>query len=159
MSVESERPSSNAKIVLLIVVIVSVVLLVVVATCAGLGYLAMRSMSQGMSKMMDMVTDMQLSQTTAQTFLNDLAAGRIESAYAQTTKAYQARQSLEQFRDLIEKNPALQKQTSSMVNPTQMNPGLCTFTATVSGPAGAVSCTIHVIKEGEQWKIDRFSIP
>ncbi|HXG08494.1 MAG TPA: hypothetical protein VNK04_01775, partial [Gemmataceae bacterium] len=100
----------------------------------------------------------QMSQVTAQTFLNDLTVGRIEAAYARTTEGFQARQTLDEFRALLAKNRAFQKQATVMVHPITMTPGTASFTATISAPDGAATCTVDVIKEGEQWKVDRFII-
>jgi hypothetical protein len=43
----------------------------------------------------------------ADKFMKLIARGGVEPAYAGTTQGFQSRQTLQQFRDLVDKNPAL----------------------------------------------------
>ncbi len=100
-------------------------------------------------------------QAVAETFMADLAAGRVDSAYNSTTQGFRDRQTLQQLRDLVNQNPQLKSfiRHSNSLAPGNISPTLITFHGTINSPTGVVSFTLHVVKEGEQWKVDRFTIP
>src|SRR5262249_57314272 len=119
-------------------------------------YLGARAFSQVMATAMQQVTEMQASLQLAQGFLDDVSNGRLDQAYAETSKAFQGRLTREQFGALVEKHPAL-KGGSWAPQPSTMTPTAATFTATATGPNGTITVTLHTVKEGTQWKVDRFS--
>jgi ABC-type antimicrobial peptide transport system permease subunit len=154
---EPESSSSN-KTILIVVSIIAGVILVIVASCFGLGYFFLKAISPAMSSAMQMVNDLQQATATGQQFMADVAADRIDAAYEHTTKDFQKRQDLEAFRKFVAKHPGLK---GNLPNFTNMQPlqGRCTMAFTITGPNGAVTGTLVVIKEGEEWKVDQFTIP
>lgn len=164
MSTEQPASSSSGKVIL-VIALVGLVLLLILGACAGGVYFLVRGFTQAMSTMMQQVQEMQAnaeqSQLVAQNFLDDVAAGRLKEAYEGTTQAYQKRQKFEEFQAFVDKNPPLKKSTVQLFANAPQSPGMTVFSyqATVNGPSGPLSCTLQVLKEGNQWKVERFTIP
>jgi hypothetical protein len=149
---------SSEKTVLIIVGIVGGVILLVALGCCGLGFLAFRGMGQAFATAMEMAQEVQAQMLAGETFAEDLANGQFDEAYAQTSKAYQERVSLEQFRALLAKHPAL-KNSEHELEPDQVGTGTTRFDATFTSRDGkSVKATFHVKKEDEGWKVDRVRI-
>jgi hypothetical protein len=163
MNEEPRGGDSTNKTVILVVSIVAGVVLVIVALCGGLAYFGIRALTQGLSGAvasgMAMIEDMQAGIQTAEDFLADLSADKPEAAYARTTKNFQAGQTLQQFKDFVAKYPVLKSHTSNNTNTVNFSPNRHTLQNTLNGPAGSLACTFQLVKEGEQWKVDRFTVP
>jgi hypothetical protein len=102
----------------------------------------------------------QSSQVAADTFMRDVAANRLDDAYANTTKDFQTRQPIAQFRDFVKKNSELKNYQPSSLVSTQFTAALVTFQGSVSGPNGQTkSFTLKLAKDGTAWKVDTFTIP
>ena len=159
MSTDGNGGGSSTKIVLIIVGVVGGVLVLCVLGCIGVFYLAARTMKDLSEKAMERIEAEQAARPAADAFLADLGDGKVEAAYKQTTQAYKSRVTLQEFKDLVDKNPTMKKRTNSWVFAQTHAPDLVVFQGTVNAPQGSVNCTIHVAKEGETWRVDRFSIP
>jgi hypothetical protein len=157
MSRGAEESSSGNKTILIVVCIVVAVLLVLGGTCIGLGYLFFRAMGPMMSSAMQMAQDMQMAPVLAEEFMSDLAANQVEAAYDKTSQNYRKRVSLEAFRKLIDKNPALKQGARELTN-VQINPGVSTLSYTIHAPEGDTSCTLQLNKEGQGWKVEQVTI-
>ncbi|HEY1861142.1 MAG TPA: hypothetical protein VGG61_12345 [Gemmataceae bacterium] len=165
-----ERRSSN-KSTLMVLGVGAAILGVCLLACGGLFYLAAKvigegmaaistNMQQAMQQAQQMQQEMQAVQTTADAFLGDIAAGRLDGAYARTTKDFQARRTLPQFRAFVSQNPALKNyQADSLDEPNFTSALSATFEGTVRGPNGDVAFTLVVTKDEQVWKVDRFTIP
>jgi hypothetical protein len=165
-----ERRSSN-KSTLAVLGIGAVVLGVCLVVCGGLVYLAAiairdgmngfsTTMQQAIQQGQQMQQDVQLAQTTADAFMQEVSGGRLDAAYARTTKDFQARRTLPQFHDFVNQNAALKNyQPDSMDDPTLTPQLSATFEGTVLGPNGEIAFTLVLIKDGQMWKVDRFTIP
>ena len=157
----STEPRSNNKSTIVVVSIVAGIVLVVVLACGGLIYLAaigMRGFSQAMSSAMQMGIDVQTSMATAQSFLDDIAAGRLDEAFAETSEGYQAKVSREQFQELVDNHPTLKKAVAAMTG-NNFNNNTARLTFTMTNPEGAnTTCAVQMVKEGDEWKVDRFTI-
>jgi hypothetical protein len=152
-----DQAGSSTNTVIIVVAIVGVVILLILLACGGLIFLGARAFSQAMATAMQQITEMQASQTLAQSFLDDVGNGRLDEAYAETSQGFRQRTTREQFGALVEKYPAL-KGASGMPQPSSaMTPTAATFTVALSGPNGSVTVTVHTVKEGTQWKVDRFA--
>jgi hypothetical protein len=161
---EHQTQRSSNKSLLLILGIGAGVLGVCLVICGGLVYLGLKAWSDAVSSGMAMANSlppgMEDSEEVAEQFMSDLADGRVDLAYARTTKEFQARQPLPQFRAFVGRNPALKNYESDSLVPTNSSPAMVTFEGSVTGPNGAeVSFTIQVIKDGEVCKVNRFTIP
>ena len=102
-------------------------------------------------------------QASADAFLNDLGAQRIDNAYARTSKTFQSGQNLTQFRAWVKQYPALTTHTSrsySGINIFQQ-PGETQgiVRATVLGPQNSLSFTLVLVKEDERWKVKSLTVP
>jgi hypothetical protein len=163
MSGEYEQEKSSNKTVLIIVVVVAAVLLVALLACGGLGFLALRSVQQVVQSATQVVNDMKVGQAVADQFLTEIASGQLEDAYSSTSAGYQKEHSLEQFKEFIDKNPFLKSQTSQMATTTNVTQNPTTLQLTLqyslSGPDKSGTCTLTIVKEGDQWKIDHFTVP
>jgi hypothetical protein len=157
MSTEPEPKKSNKT--LLIVSIVAGVVLVIVLVCGGVGYFAIQAISKVASSAMEMVQDVQSGRVAGEDFLSDVANDRLEAAYGRMTAAYQKGRSLDEFRKLIDQSPVLKTHTSRTQSGITVTPPKVVIQATLNRPTGASACTLQVIKEGEQWKVDQFTVP
>jgi hypothetical protein len=158
----SRRPSNHS--LLLILGVGAGILGVCLVVCAGLFYLGMKAFSDAVSSSMTMAAGMQAEEDAAEAvankFLNDVADGRIESAYASTTKAFQDGQPLPLFRNFVDRNPALKNYDPESLLQTSYTPVLATFEGNATSADGVeISFTIQVVKDGDAWKVDRFTIP
>ena len=159
MNGEDRSSSSGTKVVLIVVGVVGGIFVVCVLACVGVAYFGMRAVRDLGEKAMERVADEQAARVVAEPFLTDLIDGKADAAYPQTTQAFKSRLTLQELRDLMAKNATLKKRTSSWLFAQTVTPQLVVFQGTINGPQGSVNCTIHVAKDGETWKVDRFSIP
>jgi hypothetical protein len=164
-------PRSSNKSSLVVLGVGAVVLGVCLVACGGLIYMAAvafqntmagfsTTMQQAMLQTQQMQQDIGLAQSTADAFMQDIADGHIDDAYARTTKDYQARQTLAGLRAFVNQNPALKNyDENSLEEPTLTAPQAVTVEGTVRGPNGEIAFTLGLVKEGQAWKVDRFTIP
>jgi hypothetical protein len=163
-----QRNSSN-KSTLMVLGIGAAVLGVCLLICGGLFYLGLRMFRDGMAnfgtaiqqaaEQAQQMQGMQDAESTAEAFLQDIAGGQVDSAYARTSKDFQARQTPPQFRAFVNQNPALQKYEGDSLDQLKFAPPSATFTGMVPGPNGDITFTLVVVKDGQAWKVDRFTIP
>src|SRR5207302_949103 len=116
MSTEQESNRSSNRTVWLVVGLVGGVVLILLVVCGGLGFFAIKAVKDLGTTMQQMVRDVQLSQSTAESFIAELAADHLADAYERTTDGYRERVSLDELRKFVEKNSFLKKQSSSGVN-------------------------------------------
>ena len=113
--------------------------------------------------MANMFRELPAVQVGADAFLDDLRAQHVAEAYARTDKAFQSKQSLEQFRAWVKQYPALTSNTSRSytgLNIYQQPGGTQGIVkATVLGPNNSLSFTLILAKENEQWKIHSITVP
>src|SRR5262245_25735025 len=104
-----------------------------------------------------------LAQASAEAFLEDLRANRIEAAYAQTSQGFQAKTTEEQFVAFVKAFPVLTTHRSSTLALQGLQRGTkgtnASFAATLRGPNGAGTCRVLLIKEGEVWKVQALNVP
>jgi hypothetical protein len=161
MSSEYEEEKSSNKTVLIIVVAVASVLIVALVVCGGLGYMAFQGAQKAIQSATQIMNDVNLAQATGERFLGDIASGHLEDAYAATSDGYQKEHNFEQFKQFIDKNAILKSHTSRAMTNTNFNPNQTQMTLqySLSDPGKTGSCSLTIVKEGEQWKIDRFTVP
>jgi hypothetical protein len=166
-----EPRSSSNKSTLVVLGIGALILGVCLVVCGGLVYFAAKafqdgvasfntSMQQAMQQAQQMQQDVQLAQSAADAFMQDIADGKHDAAYARTTKDFQLRQTRIEFRAFVDQNPALKNyQDDSLDGPNFTAPLSATIEGTLPGPNGEIAFTLMLIKEGQAWKVDRFTIP
>src|SRR5947209_2770080 len=113
MSTDGNGGGSSTKIVLIIVGVVGGVLVLCVLGCIGIFYLGMRTVRDLGEKAMERIKIEQAAQVVAEAFLTDLCDGKVEAAYKQTTAAFKTRLTLQELKDLVDKNPTMKKRTNS----------------------------------------------
>jgi hypothetical protein len=99
------------------------------------------------------------SEHVADQFLNDLSMGRIDSAYDLTSAAYKGRKTKQELRTFLDKNPALRTYNSDSLTPDTeaSTDASLAFHAPLTGSVS--SCTVRMVKEGDQWKVDDLTLP
>src|SRR3989442_707842 len=107
MSTDGNGGGSSTKIVLIIVGVVGGVLVLCVLGCIGVFYLAASTMKDLSEKAMERIEAEQAARPAADAFLADLGDVKVEAAYKQTTEAYKSRVTLQEFKDLVDKNAML----------------------------------------------------
>jgi hypothetical protein len=146
------RPRSSKKIWIWILGIGSGLLLLCGLGCGGLIYW-----------MVGMFRELPAVQASAEAFVNDLGAQRVDAAYARTSKAFQQTQSQDQFRAWVKRYPALTTFTSksySGLNLYQQPGGTQGIVkVTLLGPQNSLSLTLILVKQDEQWKVNNISVP
>jgi hypothetical protein len=158
---------SSRRYVLLIVGIIGGVLCVILLVCGGIIYLGARTVVPAW-RSITMADEIQASDMAADKFMKLIARGGVEPAYAGTTQGFQSRQTLEQFRDLVDKNPLLKdyqwgispENHEWMALDGDFDPDKNTYRGTILSEKGkAMSFTVVTVKDGQSWKVDRFTIP
>jgi hypothetical protein len=162
-----KRPRSSNSSLILILGIGAAVLCLCLVVCGGLFYLGMQAFKDGMANAQSAMAQAQLDMqehgacdAAADTFMRDVAAGRLKEAYAATTKNFQTRQPLAQFRTFVGQNPALKNYQPDSLEDTDFTPTMAAYEGSVTAKNGKeVTFTLQLAKDGTTWKIDGFTIP
>jgi predicted metalloprotease len=157
------RPRSSNQTLILILGLGACLLCICLVVCAGLFYLGMKSFSGAVQNVaaqaQQAAQEEEDAEMAADTFMQDVAANRLNEAYARTTKEYQARLKLAQFRDFVNRNPALKNYKSQSLEQSTFSPGSAVYNGTVFARNGAlVTFTLQLAKEGTAWRVDRFDM-
>jgi hypothetical protein len=175
MTEDEPTPKSKKKIWLIVLLAVGIPMGCVVICCGGLAVL-------GWTK-----KDLAFGTIQAQVFLNSLStrdlnpanpnAGPAEAqgavkeeqnkrfalAYESTSAGFKTKMSLVEFEDLLARNPALTTGFNTRFTNLRMSeePGAkkVIVNAAVSDGAKSVACTITLVQESEQWKVDGITVP
>jgi hypothetical protein len=101
--------------------------------------------------------------TEVDIFLDALKTDQVHVAYGRTSRAFQTRQSFEQFRAFVAQYPALTEQTSRQYGGLNIVSGTggttATIEATVLTANNSLAFTLIFILEDGQWKLDQFTVP
>jgi hypothetical protein len=150
---------SGTNTVLIVLGVVAAVILLIVLACGALSFLAFRGVSGVMATVKQFAEDMQQADVAAAGFLNDLAANHADQAYERTSKAFQQRQTLQEFQAYVDKNPPLKNGAGNGVQGmAQTVPGRYTLTYRLDN-TGANTCTLQLVKEDDQWRVDMVTVP
>jgi hypothetical protein len=124
--------------------------ILIVLVCAGLAFWFFRGLS----------AEVPLAQASAEALLRHLRENRIEAVYAQTSPAFKAKTSEEQFRAFLKAFPVLTThQTAKLTLQGIFSGTNGVFAATLSGPNGASTCRITLIKLGNDWLVHGLNVP
>jgi hypothetical protein len=176
MTEDEPAPKSKKKTWLIVLLAIGIPVVCGVICCGGLAVL-------GWTKFRDLPAAM----INAQLFLNSLSTRDLQPAnpnagaaeaqaaakeeqnkrfaqvYEGTSSGFKTTVSLEQFRELLAKNPVLTTGFNTQFTSFRQSeePGVkkVIVNATVSDGASSVACTITLIQENEQWKVDGFTVP
>jgi hypothetical protein len=155
MELEDQDPPrrSSNKTLWVILAVIGGVGFVVVAACAGCGFFAFRSIA----------TDIPPAQASADAFLADLQASRVDAAYASTSSTFKSAQSELQFREFVSRFSTFKSQTSHSYNDSRVNytPSgkRAALKTTLRSADNAMSCTIIVVQDSGQWKVEGVTVP
>jgi len=166
----SEGGSDNTAVK--IIAIIGGVVVVIVVSCGVLGYFgikAMKEMASGFEETLkQFAEDAQQSQKAVDTFLADIRADKLDSAYQSTTKEFKERLSQKEFEELIKKHPALKERPTSSINMNPQNPpvspqafpSMYQYTYKAQGKDGKdkIDIAITVEKEDGKMKVDQLTI-
>ncbi len=89
-------------------------------------------------------------------FVNEVSQGNVDAAYKRTSKNFQAKQSLAQFKEYVDKNPEI-KGSQIQLQPVGQ-PNTDTGPVPLTGSMGGKKIDITAVKEDGSWKIDDFTI-
>jgi hypothetical protein len=147
------RRGSGNKVILIVLAVVGGVGLVVVLACAGCGIWAFKSITK----------DIPPAQASADAFLDDLKAGRTDAAYGSASSSFKTTQTLEQFREFVNRFDTLKTQITRSTESSRLFQGTggkkVTLKMTLQSPNNAMSCTLIMVEENGQWKVERLSVP
>jgi flagellar basal body-associated protein FliL len=130
--------------------------LLTIAACGGAAFFGFRAAK-------DVVGQFAVSTGAAEAFLDKLQSNQIPAAYKETSAAYQAGTSQEQFAAFIAKNPALTGhtgRTANTFNMMQVN-GVNKFRIQymLTGPNAGTTCTLMLVEENGTWVVDSLTVP
>src|SRR5258708_5896508 len=77
------------------------------------------------------IQDEEDAELAADLFMQDVAANRLNEAYARTTKEYQARLKFVQFRDFVNRNPALKNYQAQSLDQSTFSPKVAVYIGSV----------------------------
>ena len=102
-------------------------------------------------------------QASADAFLDDIVAGRIDAAYARTSTNFRATHNADQFQGLVDQYPALRAHTSrsyAFLNVSQQLGGpVGTVRMTILSSNSSLSFTLVFVQDEDEWKVDRLTVP
>ncbi len=180
-----EPVESGGNTAVKIIAILGAVVLGVALICGGLVYYVFYSVKKGVSTLHEQLSaevekqkeqmqkEMQKRQQERENsnkaksekfvaaFLQEVKGGRAEAAYAMTTVDYRKRVSLEQFRELLQKNADVLRRVPRLLAGGLDPDTATTFryeATTLRGGGGFVKVGVTVVKEGEEWKVDQLTV-
>ena len=154
----SNRRSSSRSLFLILGIIGGFLCLILVV-CGGAIYLGVRTVLPQW-RSITMGDEIQGSELAAHYFMMKISGGGVDHAYASTTKGFQSRQTLQQFRDLVDKNPALKDYNGEFARDGDFDPDKNTYRGSIVDLRGTtMKFTVVTVKDGQDWKVDRFTIP
>jgi hypothetical protein len=107
----------------------------------------------------------QLPQATgvADQFLDRLQHGDVEAAYEMTTRGFRERDTRQQFADFVQRSQMFTTHTTRTVSSarifTNQAGSQATVVMTLHSPKNAMTCTLLLVEEGDEWKVDRVTLP
>jgi len=108
-------------------------------------------------------TDIPPAQAAADAFFDDLKADRVDAAYAATSSAFKSTESPEKFREFVKRFDTLKTQTSRSFTNSMVHHGTggkqVNLKMTLHSPNNAMSCTLIMVDENGQWKVQRLNVP
>ena len=124
-----------------------------IIVCGGCGIWLFKSIA----------TDIPPAQAAANVFMDDLKADRVDPAYASTSSGFKSTESLEKFRDFVKRLDTFKTQTSRSFDSSMIHHGTygkqATLKMTLHAPNNAMSCTLTMVEENGQWKVQRLNVP
>jgi hypothetical protein len=156
---EPSSRRSSSRPYLIILVTIGGILCVIFGVCAGGIYLGVRALLPAW-RSITMADEIQASEMAADRFMMMIARGGVEPAYASTTLGFQSRQTLQQFRDMVDEHPALKDYQWGFALDGDFDPDKNTYRGTIVDRNGmTMSFTVVTVKDGQSWNVDRFTIP
>lgn len=107
----------------------------------------------------------QLPQVTSTTdlFLDRLQHGQLEAAYELTSRSYHQQNSRQQFEDFVKHFEMFTAHKTRTVNRTFIRTNQSGTEATVGmtlqTPNNAMTCTLILVQEADEWRVDRITVP
>lgn len=148
-----QRRGSTNKAIIIVLAIVGFFGLLMIVLCAGCGIWMYKSFTR----------DIPPAQTAANAFLDDLKADRIDAAYAGTSSTFKSAESLDQFREFVKKYDGFRTNVSRSFDFKQINQTTSgkrvNFKMTLTSPNNALSCSLTMLEENGQWKVERLTVP
>lgn len=158
-----QRRDNSTSTVLIILAVVGGVGLMVVLACGGFAFFMAREVSSGFEEAMKEMEAFE-PEIEAESFVELLGEGNIDEAYNSTSQNFRRTQTREQFQAFVNRYPLLRNHEmveGESVKPAP-GPNQATVTVTVTGqkPGQApLKGTVRLVREGEDWKVDSFTVP
>lgn len=105
-------------------------------------------------------TEADAARKVADDFLQEIGAGKYDAAFARMSEGYRTGHKAADLRALADANPGLKGFKSQTVKKGEADDETAMFTGSLSGPGGAVSCTIKLVKgDDDAWKVESITVP
>lgn len=96
----------------------------------------------------------------AQRHLDLVRTGQVDAAYEETSQAFQASTTREEFQAFVEQNPALYQATELSFPSRNVQNQVARLTGTASGgPGGQVAVQFELVHEGASWRVQNVGSP
>ena len=159
MSIDFQEPPQKSNATKIIAIIAGIVLVLMLGCGIGVFFLV-RAVSPILSSAMEMAQNFQTIMLVSEDFLEDIAAGKPETAYQRTSSTYQERTSLDEFKKFLDANPAVKNHTTHSFGALNNTNGITKVQGFLMGPNGQqTSCTIELVLEEDYWRISKFTVP
>jgi hypothetical protein len=146
-------PRSGRKTLVIVLCVLGGVFLLLLLSCGGFFVWAIWNAS----------TEVPAARRSAESFLNELRSGRVDAAYRSTSEEFRRTTTLEQFRQFVSQFPLLTTHTSRTIGEYRVYFGtggqLAYFKVTVLAPQNALSFTVYLVKEEDEWRVQRLNVP
>jgi hypothetical protein len=151
MDHESDSGGSTKKTLIIVLSIVGGLVLLCGLSCVGFGVWAFKKYG-----------DLPQVAVNAELFGENIATDDIAAAYAQTSRGFQEKQTLEEFKALLQRYPSLKSATSHTLSNMDVketpNGMEAHVQEIVSGPNGSNTVSLTLVKEEGLWKVDSISV-
>jgi hypothetical protein len=165
MSTDAQQSDNTLKIVLIVVGAIVLLIGLIIAACAGIAAFTVRTVSNAAgnaaSNVMEGIGETLNAQAVVEDFMGDVRNGQGAAAYANTSASFRKKQSQEQFQAFLDQHPELKNAMPNNAQPLQplSTQGTMKFRSTfVDGQGKFVTITLDLVKEGQQWKVDAFTV-
>jgi hypothetical protein len=149
---EARSGGSPRRTILIILGIAGAGALLMILVCAGVVYWGV-----------GMFTNVQQANVTANVFLDDLAAGRIDRACEKMAPTFRARTNSEHFRSILKRYPIFTERTRrstlgmrAFQRPTGVQ---AVIQMNLVSPRNSLSLVMSLVKVNRQWRVESLNLP
>src|ERR1700722_12917104 len=118
----------------------------------------------GIYKGMPLIKGMTQATLVSEIFFRNLQQNKVDDAYTLTSEEYRKNNDFKKFADFVKQNDILTKHTTrqvitaNLVPPNDLTSRKMMINVTLQADKDSKTCTIMLIKEGEDWKVNSVAL-